>query len=197
MDSGWAAVLGASVTAVAAVGTATTSGWLMHRQVRTVAWAEHRRERVGPREEAYKKFLQPALGIRDHLLVVYDEHFEPSDINSEFMEGVRHAYSRMYEQQASLLIAGPLAVSTAAEKMIEDVASLEMHLGVFRHAPLAGVYNRIGERIRDLNAHTQDFAKAARLALDEESSATPRRRRGIPAILRQREARRQLGSRAA
>ncbi|MFI1028304.1 hypothetical protein [Streptomyces sp. NPDC020951] len=136
--------------------------------MRTVARAEHRRERVGPREEAYKGFLQPALFIRDHLTVVHDEHFGPSDIDSEFMERVRHAYSRMYEQEAGLLIAGPLAVSAAAENMIDDLASLELHLRVFRYAPGAGVYDRIGERMRDLNAHTQDFAKAARLALDEE-----------------------------
>lgn len=175
MDSGWAAVLGALVTAVAAVGAAATSGWLAHKQVRSIAWAEHRRERVGPREEAYKGFLRPALVIRDHLAVVYDEHFGPRDINGALMERVRCGYSMMYEEQATLLIVGPLAVSAAAERMIDDVASLELHLRAFRDAPIAEIYDRIGERIRGLNSHTQYFVVAARSALDDDPIAAPRR----------------------
>ncbi|MFE2032860.1 hypothetical protein ACFXBB_06285 [Streptomyces scopuliridis] len=173
MDAGWVALLGASVTAIAAVGAAATSGWLMHRQVRTVARAEHRRERAGPREEAYEDFLQTALVIQDYLAVIYDENFRSRYIDSELAERVCHAYYRMYGQRAKLLLVGPPAVSQAAESMVDDMASLELYIRVFRQAPVPALFRRMWQRLDDLVNHTQEFIGAARLALDEESGPDP------------------------
>ncbi|MCX4687228.1 hypothetical protein OG401_23470 [Kitasatospora purpeofusca] len=188
MDAGLAAVCGALAGSVATIGAAFATGRAQREGARIGARVEHRKERRMPRQEAYKRLMSAASEIRSIRKSPVPGESEP-----------QRAYQANKDVKLAwedIALLGPDDVSRAASELRDLAFALYTLIWALYGTPnvehervLYGTANSPEDRQRMRQGYREsldvlegkiadaieEFAEAARTALDDDGSQRRRR----------------------
>ncbi|MEV5190709.1 hypothetical protein [Streptomyces werraensis] len=182
MDAGLAAVLGALAGSVATIGAALATGWAQRESARIAARAEHRRERRGPRLEAYRKFISVASQFRRESSFFVCGDFIPDDLDDATVDALHEMAGELQSSALEVSLAGPRRVSKEVikiQRMSSDLVTSVLLLKQLRGSPDV-LHPRLRRRfLKDAVAAARGASRAidgfvlrAQAALDDDGSVS-------------------------
>lgn len=125
MDAGTAAILGALVGSVTTIGAALATGWFQRESARISAKAEHQRQLLESRTQAYSSLKAAAEKLPSHVRVLtWEEHGVPRPlVTDDYVARVEEAHKELSSAVTRIAFTGPKPVRNAAVK-IQEVADL-------------------------------------------------------------------------
>ncbi|MFG2491123.1 hypothetical protein ACGFSD_08695 [Streptomyces caniferus] len=194
VDSGIAAIVGATVGALGTGGAVAVTGlwgaWAardqlaaQEAQLRRQLRVEHVRERREPRRTVYADFLTQARAVERALGRYRESHTTDMDAFHREIDQLDHL-------GVQVLLEGPPPVAAPSQELIRSahrcIRPLRNSIGVREQfdagsRECADAAESVAEAGLAFTAEVRDFAEAARRVLDDDSAVEPVQRAGHPA----------------
>ncbi|MGY1502921.1 hypothetical protein ACW4TU_41205 [Streptomyces sp. QTS52] len=180
MDAGLAALLGALAGAVSATAAGVSTGWATREQAKISARAEHYRQRIEPREAAYRAFITANNALVEHMGRKYgfpsDSAYLSSAPSREFAGEGRELAKTIRNCWQDIALLGPPAVAEAATSA--EAEAFQLASQCLMHAlsetfevsaeKMTHTANRAHTRYNNLKQSIITFTSAAQQALDSD-----------------------------
>ncbi|MCX5247825.1 hypothetical protein OG895_21865 [Streptomyces sp. NBC_00201] len=192
MDQGVAAVLGAAVGVVGAMGAATVTYFGVRHQAAVTAESEHRRTIRTERVEAFAAFIESVQGAHDALI---DARVQLLDLGSapdvtemveeaqsalEHLRAAKSAIGTATKWQAKILVLGPQGLVESSHNVLQALRARLSVLGRVMPGMINGVVSTADWQERE-DEHSQSWANSfgrftarAAHALEGREIPTPR-----------------------